>query len=237
MHKFCVWFLPVGRHFRLRCTVVIMTAFSSSENPTSGTLLLRIEQVTSVHSMIITWWDQAQLTICGGFNTYGGGGIWRLWTNRKSLWKTLKKYFLDSPWKGEPINGWSQLVAQIFPERENLLHFSIFGLSTSLPVWKRHFRTASGRKPPFSVDVPKLGLPHPGHNQSGSYYSLKLANNCTGSRINTEIVAKKWRKNMVLTHVAFDARGRGLGFFFCYQLIHLWKDQTKTNRMPVWNAL
>ena len=42
---------------------------------------------------------------------------------------------------------------------------------------------------------------------------------------------------MVLTHVAFDARGRGLGIFFCYQLIHLWKEQTKTNQMPGWNAL
>ena len=144
MHKFCVWFLPVGRHFRLRCTVVIMTAFSSSENPTSGTLLLRIEQVTSVHS-IITWRDQAQLTICGGFKAYGGGGIWRLWTNRKSLWKILKKYFLDSPWKREPINGWSQLVAQIFPERENLLHFSI------LVNWQnsRSFNITSGLKTPF----------------------------------------------------------------------------------------
>ena len=91
----------------------------------------------------------------------------------------------------------------------------ILGLLLSLPVWKRHFRTTSGRKPPSSVDVLKLRLPHPGHNQSGSNYSLNLANNnCTGSRINTEIVAKKWRKNMVLTHVAFDARGRGLGIFF-----------------------
>ena len=113
----------------------------------------------------------------------------------------------------------------------------ILGLLISLPVWKRHFRTTSGRTPQSSVDVQKLGLPHPGHYQSGSNYSLKLTNNCTGSRINTEIVAKKWRKNLVLTHVAFDARGRGLGIFFWYQLIHLWKELTKTNQMPCWNAL
>ena len=149
-----------------------------------------------------------------------------------TYWKSSYKKLLNT------VLRW--FLAQLVEERKGLNGWSfdkILGLLISLPVWKRHFRTTSGRKPPSSVDVLKLRLPHPRHNQLGSNYSLNLANNCTGSRINTEIVAKKWRKNMVLTHVAFDARGRGLAIFFWYQHIHLWKEQTKTNRMPGWNAL
>ena len=85
------WFENSGKNKPLHIGTVHLHCVIISKYNYTGTLLLRIEQLTPVHSMIIAWQDQAELTISGGCNAYNSGGNWRLWTNRKSFWKLLKR--------------------------------------------------------------------------------------------------------------------------------------------------